>query len=72
VFAEAGVNIEALRDFLCQHELALISVRDAVRRDGFDTAQPFNLPMRVGHSSVKPGSNAPLFMVELRARAAVA
>jgi hypothetical protein len=64
VFAEVGVSIEALRDLLRQHELALISVRDTARRDGFDTAQPFNLPMRVGHSSVKPGSNAPLFMVE--------
>jgi hypothetical protein len=38
VFAEAGLNIEALRDFLRQHELALISVRDTVRRDRFDTA----------------------------------
>jgi mono/diheme cytochrome c family protein len=69
VFAAAGVEIDALRNFLRRHELALISVRDTTRRDGFDTAQPFNLRVRAadgstGASSIKPGSNAQPFMVD--------
>jgi mono/diheme cytochrome c family protein len=69
VFAAAGVPIEALRAFLREHELALISVRDTTRRDAFDTAQPFNLEVRAadggsGVASIKPGSTAPRFMVD--------
>ncbi len=69
VFAEAGVDVQALRNFLREHELALISVRDTTRRDGFDKAQPFNLQVRRadgtgGASSVKSASNATPFMVD--------
>jgi hypothetical protein len=69
VFAAAGVDVEALRNFLRKNELALISVRDTTRRDGFDTAQPFNLRVRAangstGASSIKAGSNAQPFMVD--------
>jgi hypothetical protein len=69
VFDAAGVDVAAFRAFLAQNGLALISVRDTTRRDGFDTAQPFNLQVRApdgngGASSVKPGSNATTFMVD--------
>jgi hypothetical protein len=69
VFAAAGVPIDTLRRFLQDHELALISVRDTTRRDGFDTAQPFNLEVRgadgsIGANSVKPGSSAQRFAVD--------
>jgi hypothetical protein len=69
MFAAAGVEIDALRQFLRRHDLALISVRNATRRDGFDTTQPFNLQVRAadgstGAGSARAGSSAPTFMVD--------
>jgi hypothetical protein len=69
VLAQVGVDANKLRDFLRQNGLALISVRDTTRRDGFDTTQPFNLQARKadgsgGVKSVRGGSGAATFMVD--------
>ena len=43
VFAEAGVDVEALRDFLRRQDLALVISRNVTARDLADRQQPFNL-----------------------------
>lgn len=43
VFAQEGVDPQALRDYLASRSLALIVTRDVTTRDGHDRQQPFNL-----------------------------
>ncbi len=53
-----------LQDYLRKNELALITMRNVTRRDGFDLQQPFNLRVRGGVQSVKSGSGARIFDVD--------
>ncbi|TWT42377.1 hypothetical protein RAS1_35080 [Phycisphaerae bacterium RAS1] len=48
VFAEAGVGVAALQDYLVANELALIVSRNVTTRDDFDLQQPFNLRVAGG------------------------
>lgn len=43
VFADAGVSVADMRDFLAANDLALIVARNVTTRDDFDKQQPFNL-----------------------------
>lgn len=48
VFADAGVSVDDLRDFLAANDLALIVARNVTTRDDFDRQQPFNLRVAGG------------------------
>jgi hypothetical protein len=52
VFADQGVDIEAFRSYLRDHQLALIVSRNVTQRDRADRQQPFNLRIPGGVSSI--------------------
>ncbi len=52
VFAEAGVSVEEMRNFLTTNDLALIVARDVTTRDDFDRQQPFNLRVPGGAQTI--------------------
>lgn len=57
VFADEQVDVEAFRQYLRDHELALIVSRDVTQRDRGDLQQPFNLAVPGGVSSIAtPGT----------------
>ncbi|HYC01154.1 MAG TPA: hypothetical protein VEC57_18610 [Candidatus Limnocylindrales bacterium] len=55
VFADEGVDVEEFRDYLRQHELALIVSRDVTMRDRGDLQQPFNLAVPGGTQTLGAG-----------------
>ncbi|MES2974131.1 MAG: hypothetical protein V4757_11020 [Pseudomonadota bacterium] len=64
-FTEAGVQVDAIKTFLRNNQLALIVSRDVTSRDGFDRQQPFNLRVKgTAKQSVRPGSTATLFDID--------
>lgn len=52
VFADEGVDVAAFRQYLRDHELALIVSRNVTQRDRSDVQQPFNLRVPGGVESI--------------------
>ncbi len=52
VIEEEGVDIEALRTWLIENDLALLAIRDVTKRDRADVQQPFNLRVPNGVESI--------------------
>ena len=60
VFYEAGVSPNALRTWLRQNDLALLSVRNVTTRDDADRQQPVNLSVPGGvHTAAADGGPVP-------------
>ena len=55
VFTQSAANLEYLRDYLRDRDLALIVVRDSTTRDDVDTQQPFHLRVD-GDTATPPGA----------------
>ncbi len=55
IFAEAGVSIAEMQQYLQQRNLALIVARDVTNRDDFDVQQPFNLRVPGGTQTIGAG-----------------
>ncbi len=68
--AQAGGTSSAallaeLKDLLRRNDLALVTMRNVTRRDGFDRQQPFNLRVSGGGvQSVRSGSGARVFDID--------
>jgi hypothetical protein len=56
VFAAAGVDVAAFRQFLRDAGLGVIVMRNVTRRDGNDEQQPYNLRVPGGVQSIAPGA----------------
>lgn len=52
VIQEEGINIEELRQWMIENNLALIAIRNATERDQGESQQPFNLQVPGGVSSI--------------------
>ncbi len=52
VIQEEGVDVDALRAWLIENDLALIAVRDITKRDRADVQQPYNLEVPGGVSTI--------------------
>ena len=55
VFSEAGVDPQALKNYLAQNDLALVVSRDVTTRDQADRQQPFNLHVAGGSAQTVGG-----------------
>jgi Hydrazine synthase alpha subunit middle domain len=58
VFADEGVDVAALRQYLRANNLALVVSRDVTTRDRADRQQPFRLRVPGGGAESLPGSGA--------------
>ncbi len=55
VIEEENVNIDELRAWLIENDMALIAIRDVTKRDRADVQQPYNLIVPGGVSSIATG-----------------
>ncbi|WP_462247464.1 T9SS type A sorting domain-containing protein [Ekhidna sp.] len=61
VIEEEGVNIDELRAWLIENDLAMITVRNLTSRDRNDFQQPYNLRVPGGTSTIRTGDDGKVY-----------
>jgi hypothetical protein len=62
-FAQAGVNLQAFRQFLRERNLGVVVMRDVTTRDRADRQQPFNLRVDGSTHQNPPNPSGPVYTI---------